>query len=172
MTVGRPELTGVRPWVARGGMAVVCLAGMAWAAFAQPGQPASAKDDENFSLTNAVIRSVFVESQGRDPFCPVGYKKPVRTDGKTPVAPKELDIKLKITGIMGDVAVVDGGGELETGKVYQYREGKESVDYTVKRVTDNSVVIVCNGKEKTFMLKGHDLDQFIEKDGNNENKKP
>ncbi len=122
-------------------------------------------------FTNAIPQSVFRDTEMRDPFSPVGYKKPVLTkEGGAEEARPAVEFKLVITGIsmMGDqtVATLQNGQIIEPGEIYQFtdKDGKTSVPYKVLRILEDRVVALFEEKEYEFKLKGSSLDDFIEKE--------
>lgn len=134
---------------------------------------------ENFAetTTNSLITtnstvSVFHESE-RDPFSPVGYKKPQKS-GVSAVT--IVEPKLKITGIsiVGNeaTATLDNGQVLEVGGTYKYTDGKSTVEYKVTGIADDGVNILYEGREIEYKFKGQDIEIFKEKEESNENANP
>jgi hypothetical protein len=130
-------------------------------------------------LTNAIPQSVFrpLGQDERDPFYPIGYKRPPPDDGSGKVKPPEVkptEVKLKVKYIFGKTVGIEGATkespeELEEGKVYTYRDAIGSVEYKVVRVSEDAIVIEYDGKQKEFKM--FDVNTQ-EKEGTNEKAKP
>ncbi len=142
---------------------------------AEPSHPAAVITSP---FTNAIPRSVFRDTEVRDPFCPVGYKKPVPLQpGDEPPKPT-VNFKLEVTGIseMGNqsVATLQTGEIIEPGETYPFKDGEGRVvaEYKILRITGDKVVALFDGKEYEFKVRGPSLQDFIEKEETHEDKKP
>lgn len=120
------------------------------------------------TATNDIPRSVFhpLAFDDRDPFCPVGYMKPRPPDpNKPPPPPPPPEPKLIIKAIVGKIALVEGTpSELEEGMTYMYRQDEASIEYKVLQITEDSVIIEYNGKQKEFKRKSLDIEKYQEKE--------
>ncbi len=127
------------------------------------------------SLTNAIPRSIFHETESRDPFSPIGYQRPANNSSH---ASKMVDFELKITGIsnFGDtpMATLSTGEVIEPGGTYKLKteNSKDIIEYKVLNITEDSVVILYANKEYSFRLKESNLDSFKEKEESDEDTKP
>jgi hypothetical protein len=148
---------------------VLLAVGLCLFSYAEEAKDSSKKDaaaPTASPYTNSVPVSVFHEMEGRDPFLPVGYKKPKPMDPG-----QNIDVDLVISGTSfsedgAPLATTKDGLFLEVGGTYTYRakDGKASVTYKVLSISDDGVVISYNDKEKTFKLESSDLEKFKEKE--------
>ena len=135
-------------------------------AFAEESAP---KSEPSSPFKNTPAVSEFHETEGRDPFSPIGYKKPL-PKGALVVEKPEVDIKLNLTGVsvFGTEisATLSNGQIIEQGQTYKYTtpDGKTTVDYKVLNISEDGVTILYNDKQKKIELKGSDLNLFKEKD--------
>jgi hypothetical protein len=164
------------PWM--GGPAFFLLAALSLRAETPLASPTVASSMTS-PFTNAIPRASFNIVEGRDPFSPIGYKKPLpRPQGAPVEQPKVIDFKLKITGISNlgseSVATLDTGEIIELGSSYKLKskDGNASVEYKVLSITENAVVVLYDGKEFSFQLQELQIEHFIEKDEIHENNKP
>lgn len=149
---------------------LLCGCGMAGAlVFGQTPAASPPSQGASGTTTNDIPSSVFhaLAPDDRDPFCPVGYKKPRPEDPlKPPPPPPPPEPKLTVKAIIGKSALIEGTpSELEEGQTYTYRQGEASIEYKVLKITDESVVIEYDGKQKEFKLKLLDIEKYQEKEG-------
>ena len=157
------------------------IAGSALAAAPAPA-PAPATDSGASSLTKPFPPAVFRDFDPftmRDPFCPVGYMKPLPpTPGKDPVKPPPNPPVFEIDFIIGKTATIKGGAMFGEGETFPHIKTGDTytvnaVTYTYKgkpltfkilKITEDSVIILYDGKEHTYKLPNSDMNLFQEKE--------
>ena len=135
------------------------------------------KAENSSPFSKDLPQSIFHETQERDPFLPVGYKKPL-PQSKMVAKPPIVDFKLNITGISifesGITATLESGEIVEPNQTYPWKnkEGKVIAEYKIITISDNGVIALYEGKEYEFKMKGFDLNNFKEKEETHEKDKP
>jgi hypothetical protein len=131
---------------------------------ATPPQPQTSSLQSPY--TNSPPSSVFHEMEGRDPFVPVGYKKPKPMD-----LSQDVKVEISLSGISSSsdgspVAITKDGLYLEIGGTYTYRtkDGKGVVSYKVTNITEDGVTISYSDKEEVIRTESSDLEKFQEKE--------
>lgn len=135
--------------------------------------------------TNVVVRATFrvLGEAGRDPFLPVGYKKPAPLPpGQKPVEQRpRVEINLTLSSVIwlppdNISAVVEGSPvKLRAGNSYDYDPAtkttiidpgtRATIKYKVLRITESSITIQYDEeegvpKEKEFQKKTSDLNIY------------
>ncbi len=117
----------------------------------------------NSPFTNAMPISAFREQTSRDPFWPIGYKKPPPKIAG--VAKPEVEFKLEPNGVIGEgIGILKSGEMIEVGETYDYlaKDGKTKVKYKVTKITEDGVDAVYDGKAYHFEQKGSNVKKFEE----------